>query len=286
MTLVWRAGEFPARPLSSDFRLKRAPAFACAGVLAALNAQADLIINALTWQKPLEALTTLGGIAAVIWIAMYAALMLGFEESHRRIERKDALVLALVIGLCLLPLSYAAQAGLLLCGGYLFATSRTGDTSRRISIILLALTGPLIWGRIVLQLFATPLLWLDAHIAGAAAGTHVQGNMVQFADTSRNFLIGTQCSSVHNMSLAVVLWTTAAALFNLRIDRGFVVAGAGMVALMFGLNILRLTLMAIFPANFEWLHAGLGADLFGWAGLAGAALLAALGVTSAARRQR
>jgi exosortase/archaeosortase family protein len=284
VTLVWRAGEFPARPLSSDLRIARAPAFACAGVLAALNAQADQIINALTWQRPLEALTTLGGIAAVIWIAMYAALKLGFEERHRRLERKDALVLALVIGLCLLPVSYAGQAGLLLCGAYLLATS--GGAEKRISLILLALTGPLIWGRVLLQLFATPVLWLDAHIAAMVAGTHVQGNIVQFADTSRNFLIGAPCSSVHNMSLAVVLWTTAAALFNLRIDRGYVGVGAVMVALMFGLNIVRLSSMALFPADFDWLHTGMGADLFGWAGLVGAAVLAAWGVTGAARRQR
>jgi len=284
VTLVWRAGEFPARPLSSDWRIGRAPVFACAGVLAALNAQADQIINALTWQQPLEALTTLGGIAAVIWIAMYAALKLGFEERHRRLERKDAPVLAVVIGLCLLPVSYAGQSGLLLCALYLLMTSRGSE--KRIALILLSLTGPLIWGRILLQLFATPVLRLDAHIAAMVAGTHVQGNLVQFADTSRNFLIGAPCSSVHNMSLAVVLWTTAAALFDLRVDRGYVAAGAGMVALMFGLNIVRLSSMALFPADFDWLHTGMGADLFGWAGLIGAAILAAWGVTGAARRQR
>ena len=286
MTLAWRAGEFPARPLFNRSTVRRTAAFACAGVLCALNAQADQITNALTWQSPIEAITTLGGIAAVVWMAMYAALKLGFEDRALRLRRADPLVLAAVTALSLLPISYAAQAGLLLCGGYLFRSSRAGGAARRVSLILLALTGPLIWGRLFLQLFATQVLWVDAHLAAAVAGTGVQGNAVQFANTGKSYLVGAPCSSVHNMSLAVVLWTTAAALFNLRVDRAYVATGIGMAALMFGLNIVRLALMALFPASFDWLHTGAGADLFGWAGLIGAAMLAAWGVTSAAQRQR
>jgi exosortase/archaeosortase family protein len=286
VTFAWRAGQFPARPLSSDFRIGRTPAFACAGVLSALNAQANLIISALTWQSPLDALATLGGIAAVIWIAMYAALKLGFEEPSQRVGPNDAFLLCFVIGLCLVPVSLAGQAGLLLCAGLLFWRSRSGEPARRVALILFALTGPLMWGRILLQLLATPLLALDAHIAATVAGTDVQGNLVQFADSGRRFLIGAQCSSVHNISLAIVLWTTAAALFNLRVDKRYVAVGAAMVALMFALNIVRLATMALLPAKFDMLHTGAGADLFGWAGLIGAALLAASGVTSAVRRQR
>lgn len=286
MTFAWRAGELPARPLSTFPMVGRAPAFACAGVLCALNAQADQIISALTWQPPVDAIATLGGIAAVAWIGMYAALKLGFEAPCQRLSGNDLLVLLLVIGLSLLPVSYAAQAGLVLCSGYAFATSRQGDPARRASLILMALTGPLIWGRLLLQLFATRLLWLDAHLAAAVAGTQVQGNLVQFSNSSHSFLIGGPCSSVHNMSLAVVLWTTAAATFNVRVDRTYVAVGAAMATLMFGLNIVRLALMAMFPAKFDFIHTGLGADLFGWAGLIGAALISGWGVINAAQRQR
>ena len=285
MTFAWRAGEFPTRPLSTASPVRRTPALACAGVLCALNAQADQITNALTWQSPLHAMTSLGGVAAIVWIAMYAALKLGFEDGLLRLGRRDALVLAIVVGLSLLPISYAAQAGLLLCAVYLFCTSRS-DAGRSASLVLFALTGPLIWGRLFLQLFATRILWLDAHLAAAVASTGVQGNSVQFADTNRGFIIGAPCSSVHNMSLAVVLWTTAAALFNLRVDRSYVAAGVAMAALMFSLNIIRLALMSLFPANFDWLHTGAGADLFGWAGLIGAAMLAAWAVICASQRQR
>jgi exosortase/archaeosortase family protein len=286
VTSARRVGEIPAQPFSLELTFRRSTAFACAGVLAALNAQADQIITALTWQSPLDVLTTLGGIAAVIWLAMYAALKVGFEHDPREVAGKDSPVLFLIVALSLLPISYAAQAGLLLGGAYLLATSRAGDASRRVSLILLALTGPLLWGRLLLQLFGAQVLSLDAHIVAGLIGTNVDGNVVSFATTNRKFLIGAPCSSVHNMSLAIVLWTTAAVLFDLRVDRRYLGVGLAMVACMFALNIARLAAIGLFPAHFDFLHTGAGADLFGWTGLIGAGLLAAMGVTNAARRQR
>jgi hypothetical protein len=174
---------------------------------------------------------------------------------------------------------------LLLCAAYLLATTHRHEPARRAALVLLALTGPLIWGRVLLNLFASRILALDAHIVGAVIGTRVDGNIFQAANGS-HFLIGDLCSSVHNMSLAIVLWTTAAMLFSIQVDRRYVLVGVAMAAFMFALNIARLATIGLFPAYFTFLHFGTGAALFGWAGLIGAALLAGWGVTDAAARQR
>ena len=160
------------------------------------------------------------------------------------------------------------------------------DAGRRAALVLLSLTGPLIWGRILLNMFAAPILSFDAHIVGAVIGTEVHGNVFAAAGAGRRFVIGDLCSSVHNISLAIVLWTTAAMLFDLRIDRRYVAVGVAMAAFMFALNIARLATIGLFPAYFTFLHFGTGAALFGWAGLIGAALLAGWGVLGAAERQR
>jgi exosortase/archaeosortase family protein len=280
------AGAIPAGPLSLDLTIGRASLFACAGVLAALNAQADQIIGMLQYQSPVTAVSNLVGISAVIWFAMYAALRLGFEAEAERVSRSDAIALCAILLLSFLPISYAAKAALLLSGVYLLIRSEASTRARRVAYVLLALTGPLIWGRIVLLSFASPLLGLDAHIVGTVIGSSVVGNTVQFAGTAKRFLIGTGCSSVHNMSLALVLWTTAAALFDVRVDRRYAACGLLMVIVMYGLNIARLASIGLFPASFEFLHEGAGAELFGWAGLIGAGSLAVWGVSSAARRQR
>ena len=70
MTFVRPVGHAPAGPTTKTVYLSRGSAFAAAGTLAALNAQADHIILDLSWQSPLDALINLGGISAVIWAAV------------------------------------------------------------------------------------------------------------------------------------------------------------------------------------------------------------------------
>jgi len=285
VTLARPVGIVPTRPTALRLELGRGSVFAAAGILAALNAEAGQILSTLTFQSPVEAVTGLAGISAVIWVAMVAAWKIGSEEP-RRLRGRDTVVISIVVALAFLPVSFAAQAGLLLCGLYLFATSPRRAPARRTALVLLALTGPLIWGRILLNLFAGPILSLDAHIVGAVIGTHVDGNIFLAPSGRGRFVIGDLCSSVHNMSLAIVLWTTAAMLFKIRIDSRYVAVGVAMAGFMFALNIVRLAAIGLFPEDFAYLHFGTGAALFGWAGLIGAALLAGWGVANAAARQR
>jgi exosortase/archaeosortase family protein len=287
VTDVRAAGRLPAASTTKFAGLSRGGAFATAGVLAALNAHADHIIMDLTWQRPLDALLNLGGVSAVMWAAMLVAWKIGGESDQPLRGTLDRVVLALVILLSFVPISYAAQAGLLLCACYLLMTAgRQGDAERRSAIVLLALTGPLIWGRLLLRVFEAPILSLDAHLTGAAIGSRVDGNMVRFADGSGIMVIGDPCSSVHNMSIAIVLWTTAAMLFKVRIDRQYVMVGIAMAASMFALNVVRLSMIGLFPAHFEFLHVGDGATMFAWAGLIIASLIAGFGVVRADARQR
>ncbi len=286
MTYVRPVGTAPTGPIVRTINFHRGSVFAAAGVLAALNAEAGQILSTLTYQSPVEAATGLAGISAVIWTAMAAAWKIGSESRRRFRGAADAVALAFVLLLSFLPLSFAAQAGLLLCGLYLLRTSPSGDPGRRAALVLLALTGPLIWGRILLNLFAKPILAFDAHIVARVIGTRVDGNVFTAATGGQTFVIGDLCSSVHNISLAIVLWTTAAMLFNIRIDRRYVATGIAMILFMFTLNIARLATIGLFPAHFTYLHFGTGAALFGWAGLIGAALLAGQGVIGATERQR
>jgi exosortase/archaeosortase family protein len=285
VTYMRPAGIVPAGRLSERLKIGRAGVFAAGGVLAALNAQADPLILAVRYQPILVAFVWLGGISAVTWFAMFAALKVGLEGQSRPLSGRDTTILAIVTFFAFIPAAYAGGAGVLLAGSYLFATSRSGAADRRVALVLLALTGPLVWGHVILNLFAAPILALDAHMVGAAIGSSVDGNVVRFAGSEKSFLIGGPCSSVHNISLAIVLWASAASLFSIRLDRRYVAVGLAMIAWMFLLNIGRLATIGWFPGDFEYLHDGYGAALFGFAGLIGAALLVGVGVVSADKRQ-
>jgi exosortase/archaeosortase family protein len=280
------AGTRPAGPFSSDLNVTRAGLFACLGVLAALNAEAGQIISQLADQPLLAILRGLAGVSAVIWFAIFACLKIGFEDDENAISKSDWAFAATVVVLCLIPVFAAAKFGLLLCALYLLRDSSGAGPGRRVGAVLLALTGTLIWGPFILDALAGPLLSFDAHVVGGLIGTSVDGNLVQFAGVPRRFLIGTPCSSVHNISLALVLWTAAAALFRVRFDRKYLALGIGMAFFMFLLNIARLSSIGLFPDSFSFLHDGVGAELFGWAGILGVGVMAFIGVESAVRRQR
>lgn len=285
MTQARPAGSFPARPIILDRSFSRAGVFAGAGTLAAINAQADQILTFAKYNSLVDVAFATAGISVVIWAAIAAALRIGLEDRCESWSKWDAAVLGLSAVLSFIPMAYVAKLALLLCGVYLFFTSRSGGATRRVALILLALAGPLVVGRILLNLFEAPVLGLDAHLVGSVIGSQVDGNTVSFATGGRKFLVASGCSSVHNMSLAVLMWTTAAAVFSVRLDRRYAIVGLAMVVWMFALNIARLASIGLFPDQYEFLHNGAGAALFGWAGLIGAGALTGLGVVRAAERQ-
>ena len=144
----------------------------------------------------------------------------------------------------------------------------------------------LIWGRVALHAFAAPILALDARVVGSVIGATVEGNTVHFANARGQFLIGGPCSSVHNISLAVVLSTQC---------RGPVQGACRCphcgIWPRDGCNDVRNQYRAARaiganPDSFDFLHHGIGEGLFGWAELIGARILAALGVSDAVARQR
>jgi len=272
--------------LASD----RAMAFAFAGTFAALNALADPILLSLQGLGLFGTLMSLAGVSAVIWFALFAVLRIACEPEAletRAAEwrRADAFVLVSILALALFPAPWPATMAVFTAGAWLIATARDGR-SRRVALVLLALTGPLLWGRVILTLFAPLLLALDGQIVGALAGTQATCNTVGFVGNGAHFIIGGPCSSVHNISLAILLWSSIVALLDLRVDRPLIVTAVVAMAGMFALNIVRLTAIAYFPADFDSLHLGTGATLFSWAGLLLAGLIVGGGAYAAIDRQR
>jgi exosortase/archaeosortase family protein len=253
--------------------------------LAAINALAGTIIAAFVHAPLIGVVANLAGISAVIWFAIWAALKIGWDAPADRFRRWDMPVLLLVVATAMVPVSDAARAGLVICAFYAFATTRAGEPGRRVALLLVALTGTLVWGPLLLNVFSRPLLALDAHIVGGTIGSAVHGNVVATVDRADLMVVGKACSSIHNISLAIVLWCTTVALFDLPLDRRLVTFGGAMVGLMFALNIARLCAIGLFPADYEFLHMGTGAALFGWAGLMGIGMLAVLGAHDALARR-
>jgi len=131
------------------------------------------------------------------------------------------------------------------------------ESQRRGAVILLAATVPMLWSRLVFDLFANFILGVDAALVGWMLGTHRSGTIVEFADHSGTLAIFPSCSSLANVSLALLCWVTISAYVRheWRVQDIFwcLLACSSVVAV----NVIRISLMGLSSAHYQMLHAPL-----------------------------
>lgn len=260
--------------------LPRPVAFAGCCIVAALNARMAPVAATIQQLGAQNAFFNLFEISAVIWFALYAAWTIAYNSNaDEPYRRGDGPILAAMVVAILLPMPILSIGAGFAAGLWLLLTSQSGTSARRLAIIVTALTAQQIFGRLFLALFSEFILAADIILVELLSGLESHGNVVTRADGSE-LIVAAGCSSVRNLSYALLAWVTVAQLFRLRLDKRLIMYVAASMLAIFLLNSLRLFLMAWFPVHFEFLHEGSGAALFGWTGflilaaLAGAAVLA------------
>ncbi|MFM6932616.1 MAG: hypothetical protein ACKOUT_10285 [Novosphingobium sp.] len=247
------------------FNATRAELYAAALFIAALNALALRMQTALDDRGWGNALADLFGVSAIVWFALYALISLGLKAEAIQVPaRKDWFICGTLIASCLLPSSAPALAGFLIVATWLLITSRMGE-ERSLAIVALALTGPLLWGPLILRLMGTELLIFDANIAALLSGNTALGNLVVVPGDKPDLLIMPGCSAFKNLAPVFVLAATLSQLLGTALDRKLAVACVlGVVAVVL-INSVRLAMIAWYPAHYEYLHVGGGATLFSYA---------------------
>lgn len=281
------ASRGPATPLPvALFGPDRILAFASVGALTTVNGVAAMVGRYIVSWGPLNTALALGGVSAIIWFAIFSLIAIARQPGEPAVAttKLDAVVLALMLSSCILPYSVAASGGLAFGGVYLAWRSSIGTRSRRVALVMLALTGPLLWGRLILALVAPLVLRVDAQLAALIVDVPVRGNIVDFANGQGSLYVGLGCSSLHNMSLAILLFAVATQILEVPLTRGMILIGALGVAAIGIVNVVRLAAIAQFPDHFEYLHEGTGAMLFGYAGLLATLAVIAPGIYLAKHR--
>jgi exosortase/archaeosortase family protein len=236
-------------------------------LLLALNALMSLVGAAVVEHGWLAAGLNLFNVSAIVWLALAASLSLTWQaEPGSSPHFLDSTVFAATAIAALVPVPTLSAALLTLIAAWAIWTSAPASALRRASIIMLSLTAFLLWGRIALAWGAGPLLAADARFVGLLADTRSAGNAVYFADGT-NFVIAPGCSSLHGISLALILWTTVVQYFAVRLTpRVWLTLALALVGSVL-VNGLRLAVIAWNPHDFNYWHTGGGGVLFGWIAL-------------------
>lgn len=202
-------------------------------------------------------------IGAIAWLAIFMCAYLFARPGARLASRRDVTV-ALVGLIAFLipapPLSWLMLTGLAIYAGL---TSRVGSPQRRGAWILLALTVPMFWSRAAFSVLSDGILRLDAVLVGWILGTPRIGNSIAFGDGWGYFWIAPGCSSLANVSLAVLCWvvvTQTLGTASVARLRYCLLACITVVVI----NVARLVLTGISHANFEVLHGSVGSLVTGW----------------------
>ncbi|MGN6552051.1 MAG: hypothetical protein ACTHJ3_19470 [Pararhizobium sp.] len=201
--------------------------------------------------------------AAVVWLARLPA--------GPPLAVRDGLAAALAALAFLLPVPAASWLGLCVVAGHL-ATCRGGSEMRRAAALVFALTIPLFWARIVFVVLNDQILAIDAHLVGWVIGTTPDGNVVPLP-TGGALYFAPSCSSVANLSLALLSAPVFVKQREGRWSRAAVAWSVASALLVVVINVVRISLIGLFPWRYDLIHGEPGATIAGWLTLAAILLI-------------
>ena len=254
-----------------------------------INALAPMAFQDIAQRGLALSAANMGGISIVFVLAGYAIWSIAERGEASPLKRFDWLVAGLAIAAALVPLHLAAKAALLPVSAYFLLTAARDEPAYRIGFIGLALTGAFIWGAILLNAFAGPILRLDAGLVQLATGIRIEGNILHIDPRASGvgfdkIVIMGGCSSLRNVSQALILWATLVQLFAARVTPAIFAAGAAAVAAIIALNVARIALIVAYPQHLAFIHDGLGATMISL--LAFVTAFAIIGMTIVAQQKR
>jgi hypothetical protein len=251
----------PRRGLLSALRLSmpRGELFALLYIVACVNGLGGVVIQAAyngDW---------VGGvlsISVIVLFACFAGVALMLEDKSDAIRTIDLAVAAtflIFVTLSVGAVTWVAMSALSL---YILLFGRGPSSRRRGAVILLGVTVPMLWSKLLFAFIANWILQIDATFVATVLGTDRTGNMVRFADGSGNLVIFPNCSSLANVSLAFLCWVTATQVTNHRWSPWDIMWCLLACASVIVVNVTRMSLEGLSHANFVMLHNAWGDMVF------------------------
>jgi hypothetical protein len=251
----------PRRGLFTALRnaLSRDEFFAGLYILGCVNGLLGRAIQSLSFDSWAGAISGID-MNVVVLFACFAGISAMLSESRDKDEIQSTDVAVAVVFLMfvsgpIFPLSWVGVTGLSLYI-LLFANGRSDRT--RGAIILLALTVPMLWSRLVFQLFAKFILDIDATLVASLLGSDRVGNMVGFADRSGYMIVLPACSSLANMSLAFLCWVSITQWAKHPWSPMDIVWSLLACLSVITVNVTRISLMGVSHSHYAAIHSDLG----------------------------
>lgn len=196
-------------------------------------------------------------ISVIVWISCAAGVSLVLQDRTVGIRSSELVLGAIFVLLVLLPIGPLSWLAVTALSLYVINTADV-SSSRRGAFILLASTVPMLWSRVLFQFFAERLLRVDASLVGWILRTHRNGDIVDFADGSGVLVILPACSSLANVSLALLCWVTVSQLVSHKKSTYDLFWPLMACLSVVAVNVTRISFMGLSQWHYAMFHSSWG----------------------------
>jgi exosortase/archaeosortase family protein len=130
--------------------------------------------------------------------------------------------------------------------------------------IIFAVTIPELWARMLFAAVSNYVLQIDALLVSLFVGTRPEGNLVPFANSAGMIIIAPGCSSISNVSLALLCTAAYANFYHQALSARLLLRGLFAVLAVVAINVVRVGLIGIEPSQYDLIHGTIGATIAGW----------------------
>jgi hypothetical protein len=234
--------------------MSRSQYFAAVAALCCVNGLTSRIITAVDHLGWLNAIFVTFEVSAIVWVACILGVQLVLRGREEPIRNRDLAFGALLLIPIALPIGGLSWLALALLGLYILLFAAPSPEPRRGAIILVAVTVPMLWTKLLFKYFAHIILQIDASLVALLLGTPRVGNMVRFVDDSGSLVILPYCSSLANVSLAFLTWVVISQWVDHRLSsrdwQWCVLAAVSVVAI----NVTRMGIMGLSEGHYHAIH--------------------------------
>lgn len=234
--------------------IDRSELFASLYIIACANGLTARIVKSIYSHGWLNAAVDNFDVSIIVWVACFVGVSLVLTDRTGKVQKTDLILSAVLLLLIVLPLGAASWLAVTILSLYILIFGRPADSFRRGAIVLLAVAVPMFWSRLIFNLFAKYILEIDAIFVGWVLGTERTGNLVEFADHSGSLAIFPSCSSLANVSLALLCWVTISQFMRHKWRSQDILWCLLVCFSAFAANVLRMSLMGVNGSFYLMLH--------------------------------